>query len=995
MPTKIIRLFLASSGELKADREQFELMVNRKNKELAPRDTFIQLEIWEDHIDHISPDRLQAEYNKLVQQCDIFVMLFHTKVGQYTLEEFDAAYAAFESTGRPIIYTYFKTAAISPDRQNRADMNSLFDFQDKLDKMGHFYTRYNSIEDLKHKFSQQLIKLEDKGFFGKKSDDERPPNDAPPISTQKTDLSRLPTIDPIIYGREKELQRLRDAWADPKIKVISFIAWGGVGKSALVNAWLNEMEEKGFDGAQRVFGWSFYSQGTKEQGQTSADGFFNDAFQWFGYQGDMPKSQHEKGRLLANVITNAQETEPKTQNSKPKTLLILDGLEPLQYAPGEMHGRLKDPAMAAFLKTLVRNLNGLCVISSRVPVTDLKSTDGKASRTQALGKLSEAAGIAVLKGYGLKGPQAEFAKAVEEFKGHALALNLVGSYLRAFHNGHIQQRDRIEKLTEDETHGGHARRVMESYEKVFLRKKNFFSKSYGPEWSVLHILGLFDRPATKEAIAVIRAKPAIKGLTNKLKRISEKDWQKALNHLRALRLIAEKDPREPDTLDCHPLIREHFGQNLQQQQPEAWKAAHSRLYEYYKNLPEKELPDKVEEMEPLFAAVMHGCLAGKHQEALGEVFYKRIRRKNEGYSVHKLGAIGADLACLSSFFESLWDQPADGLTAADQAVTLGWAGFALRAVGRLAEAAQPMKAGLEMSSEQNNNKECSIISSNLSELSLTLGDVAAAQAYGAQSVTYADRSKDGFWMEASRSKSADALHQAGDLQAAEKLFREAEAMQQERQPSYPYLYSLRGFQFCDLLLAKGKYQEVLERARKALEIVLNGSRTLLDIALNTLTIGKALMLQVLDQHSKAPSPMPQTAFQEATHFLNQAVEGLREAGDQEFIARGLINRATLHRHTQAFSKAWEDLDEALEIATYGQMKLFLTDYHLEAARLVQAQAQVLEGGDHFEVMEMGETMTMSRAEMQARFLGHVAAAERLVAETGYHRRDGEVEALRD
>ena len=52
-----------------------------------------------------------------------------------------------------------------------------------------------------------------------------------------------------------------------------------------------------------------------------------------------------------------------------------------------------------------------------------------------------------------------------------------------------------------------------------------------------------------------------------------------------------------------------------------------------------------------------------------------------------------------------------------------------------------------------------------------------------------------------RTTHADALHQAGRRAEAETRFREAEQMQAERQPDYPLLYSLRGFQYCDLLLA--------------------------------------------------------------------------------------------------------------------------------------------------------------------------------------------------
>jgi hypothetical protein len=68
-------------------------------------------------------------------------------------------------------------------------------------------------------------------------------------------------------------------------------------------------------------------------------------------------------------------------------------------------------------------------------------------------------------------------------------------------------------------------------------------------------------------------------------------------------------------------------------------------------------------------------------------------------------------------------------------------------------------------------------------------------------VTYADRSGDAFQRMIERTTHADPLHQAGRRAEAETRFREAEQMQTEDEPDYPLLYSLRGFQSCDLLLA--------------------------------------------------------------------------------------------------------------------------------------------------------------------------------------------------
>jgi hypothetical protein len=790
------------------------------------------------------------------------------------------------------------------------------------------------------------------------------------VPPRKIEISKLPTTSPDVFGREAELEILDNAWEDPHTKIISYIAWGGVGKSALINGWLNKMENDDYKGAELIYAWSFYSQGTKEKGGASADGFISDAFKWFGYSGEIPKSQHDRGRLLAEVI------------SQQKTLLILDGLEPLQHPPGPMHGFLQDNTMGGFLKNLVRNINGLCIITSRCSVENLQTTEGRLSYTQKLENLSDQAGMAVLKSYHLKGKDAEFIKTANEFKGHALALHLVGGYLKAFHNGDIKQRFEIPKLTLEEKNGGHARRVMDSYEK-------WFAETNKPELDVLHLLGLFDRPAAKEAIDVLVAKPAIPGLTDHLQKLSNHDWHLTLNHLRELRLLAKKDNHNPNALDCHPLIREHFGDILQAQNPKAWKLAHSRLYDYYKNLPDKELPDTLEEMEPLFAAVKHGCLAGDFQEALIDVWWNRTKRGREHYSTKKLGAIGADLSCLAAFFEGLWDKPASGLTEGYKAAALNWAGFSLRAVGRLSEAAQPMKASVENAIQLKDWRNAAIGVGTLSELYLTLGDVASAEKFGEQSVTLADRSGDELKMKDLCSVQATSLHQAGKNDNAEKLFIDAETMQKKLLTRHTYLHSVPGFYYCDLLLSKRKYQGVLERARTTIQYEKEGWYSLLDIALDNLTIGKALMQHTVE--GQAPD------FAEAGDFINQAVDGLREAGVQDYVARGLFARAILFRHLNEFLNSWGDLDEAREIADYGGMRLHLVDYFLEACRTIKEQVDgdgKPETGKRFPVIENGETLSLTKEEMLNKFKEFFKEAQRLIEETGYHRRDEELEALR-
>jgi hypothetical protein len=178
------KIFLASSSELKEDRREFEIFINRKNKDWVDRGVFLELVLWEDFLDAVSKTRLQDEYNKAIRECDVFVMLFWTKVGQYTEEEFETAFGQFQATNKPFIFTYFKDAEGSA---NKKDLMSLGAFQEKLDALGHFYTRYKNINELKFHFDQQLDKLAASGFIEFKPD--KPEAAAPGGTTYQANLT--------------------------------------------------------------------------------------------------------------------------------------------------------------------------------------------------------------------------------------------------------------------------------------------------------------------------------------------------------------------------------------------------------------------------------------------------------------------------------------------------------------------------------------------------------------------------------------------------------------------------------------------------------------------------------------------------------------------------------------------------------------------------------------------------------------------------------------
>jgi tetratricopeptide (TPR) repeat protein len=302
-----------------------------------------------------------------------------------------------------------------------------------------------------------------------------------------------------------------------------------------------------------------------------------------------------------------------------------------------------------------------------------------------------------------------------------------------------------------------------------------------------------------------------------------------------------------------------------------------------------------------------------------------------------------------------------------------------------------MQVALEARIAQEAWENAAINAANLSELSVTFGEVAQALAYAQQAVELADRSDDPGQRIMNRANLADVLHQADRLAEAKATFAEAEAIQKEDQPEDLFLYSLQGFQYCDLLLSQGQFQAVQQRASQTLEE--NRSwYSLISIGLDTLSLGRAYLAEVVSTLSPTlqSSNLSPSLLQQAHQYLNQAVAGLRRSGNQDEVPRGLLARAELYRWQGAWGKAQADLEEAMDLATRSGMRLFECDAHLGWARLLEAQgSREDKGGDpHPGAGEAAEGWLA-----QARW--HVAEAKRLVAETGYHRRDGEVAELEE
>jgi hypothetical protein len=768
-------------------------------------------------------------------------------------------------------------------------------------------------------------------------------------------LQQLPRMGgPGLFGRDKELRLLDDAWADPKTRVLTFRASGGVGKSALIRTWLARLQDKDWLGAERVYGWSFYSQGTTDK-NVSADPFFQHALAYFGDPEPGKGSPAAKGERLAGLILRRP------------TLLVLDGLEPLQFPPGENEGVLKDKGLASLLNGLARSAGrGLCVVTTRVKLTELGDLNATAAPEHALDVLSDEAGRELLRSLGTKGKDGELEETARRFGGHALALVLLGNFLKQAFKGEIKFVERVDQLIFDQKQGGHARRVMESYVKWFARNGR------KPEVEVLHLMGLFDRPAEGAAVEALRD-TAIRGLTDTLHRLPDVRWTQTLENLRDAGLLSPLNEAEPDALDAHPLVREHFGAKLAERKPAAWRAGHARLYRYFSAGDER--PSEARGMERLYCAVGHGCAAGEYVDAFSNILEKRVWRMDRSvgeqlFATRHLGLFGADFVALSQFFERAPGQPIDWrrpllIGRAGQVSVLTECAVRLRHLGRLSEAMRCCEEVVRQTTGgghyADGDGKAAYAAAQLSELELISGRIVDAKRSADLAIQFADVAKRSYFRMHARTSKADVCMQLGQASDASVLFAQAQAIEDS---DTPFMYSQSGYRFGCFLLDAGREDELIRIAAETPDWGVRKQGSQLSVAIDHISLGAALLRR--DTRSGG-GPSPQTG-----EVLGKAVLALKEYGYADYLIRGLVCRARYFLHcgqADDLVRARADLDEATREAERGEMRLLGVDVDIERCRLLDREGR--------------------RVQAKA-LVGRVRVAAKAM---DYHRRDQEIAAL--
>ncbi|MEO5331249.1 MAG: hypothetical protein H7839_04440 [Magnetococcus sp. YQC-5] len=547
--------------------------------------------------------------------------------------------------------------------------------------------------------------------------------------------------------------------------------------------------------------------------------------------------------------------------------------------------------------------NSLVLLSSRQNLPTLEKTKDGISRIIKLGRLNEADGTALLKSLGVtKGLAKEFPKAVQEMDGHPLALVLLGKLLVKEHQGDIARRDQIKDLFSSVTdQGNHARQVMAYYDTIIVQAN-------APERVFLQLLGLFDRPMPTKAFEALKEKADLAKL---LKKLSLFDFNRMIFNLEEADLL-ERSTNERTQWGTYPLVREYFGKHLETNQPLQFRQAHRVLFEFFQTVPQKRQPDTLEELEPLYRAVYHGCKAGEYKKAIDDVLHDRIHRGEENFSLQKLGAFGIELAAYAGFFHKGWETPvSEGLSESDQAWLLGQASYCLMSLGRMAEAEAPQQAAIRLWEKLKAWDKSVAIYKNRVDFLIFKGDLSGAMQNCKHFNFLAGMNENLFHQKLEYACLAQVWFRLGDIQNSKKKFRSLHNMRKELGMG---LYDI---EFCALLLAQARnleaLRDVLYQGKHMLEIAIV-KQWLLKIALTHMIFGRSLAAL--------------GHFGEAKMHMDEAVTAIRKSGNVLYTPDILLHRASFLREQNEPDQAQFDLDEALEISEWSGMLLYEAEARL-------------------------------------------------------------------
>jgi tetratricopeptide (TPR) repeat protein len=336
-------------------------------------------------------------------------------------------------------------------------------------------------------------------------------------------------------GRTTKLEELKN-WLQTPVtpdRVISVVAAGGTGKTALID---QALRQAAFSGRAGVFVWSFYED-------PHTDAFLREAYVYFTGEKDAPT-----GGMLERLQMALSGDMPH--------VLVLDGLERVQSeGDHKKRGELEDLQLKRLVKGLAGGIGSArALITSRFPMVDLESFTGAGHRAIVLDDLERSTALDVLRAWNVHGGDAALLKMIEPLNVggfyHALSVAVLGSYVGNFAGGDPSRAPEFSLAAADDSKSRRLSRILDEYTKALT----------AAERDLLARLSLFPKGVKVEFLCwIAQAGGEVAGT---LVGFGDIQLLKYLERLKGLGLVFGYKTERGLTYTAHPFLREYFRQLL-------------------------------------------------------------------------------------------------------------------------------------------------------------------------------------------------------------------------------------------------------------------------------------------------------------------------------------------------------------------------------------------------------------------------------------------------
>ncbi len=697
----------------------------------------------------------------------------------------------------------------------------------------------------------------------------------PPAEKEKINFPLVPALnnqtppEENFVGREEELDNITSWYKSDKVRIGALIGWGGVGKSALVRKWYDNLKANKIrpDG---IFWWGFYRNAYLEQ--------FLNALLRYVSQGQVKvetfKSTWEKMEWIKEYI------------GRGNYLVILDGLEQMQRSEesDEKYGKMIHNEFTELLHYLVdaKKSEGLCLITTRYELKDINKWYKNGFEWKQITGLSVNDSLEMLKVRKIKGTDEDLKEVAKRYKKHPLSLTSTAGYLNRYYDGEIKQAPDVEFVLGDEERFKDVNKLLGKYAERMSKEEREF----------LNIFSLFRQEVTERDFAgVFRKRIESARFNDVLVKMGELDFKDLINGLVDWRLISCDEKKTLYT--THPLIKSYFESDFSEKDR---KLCHKRIYQYFgEHAPER--AETLEEMQPLFEQVYHGCAAGLYDEVNNNIRREKIWRWNEKYIVHKLGAWETALSLLKNFFpEGDFSKIPLVDRKEDQSFLLNEAGLALLSTGRPKEAEELLIRKTNMQIEDKDWENASVGYRNLADLQFQTGEIEAGLDSAKKALEMSEKARSYEDIMSSKPYLGWILHLLGKSEEAEKEFKEADELE-VKMGGYR-LYSLRGVQYADFLISMERIDESFELTKQNLEIC-QKNNLLNDISRCYRCLGAIERIRGNKKQAK--------------EHLENALEIARKVGMTFIEIEALLERGRLNLDIEKYEEAIGDAEQVLKI----------------------------------------------------------------------------------